>query len=190
MGSQRNTINFTGDSWLPDDESSSIKPFRDHLHGGRKGVQGSNRWVRRAGKIPEGENGNMMWRGRKEESSKSKKRNQTSSEEKDGHPPCQTRNILFSSWKPPEPGLSPKRSVTPTTESFANVNRLITVTSAEVLHFVPHLNCVRGDTGESHSHAHSWKYLDVRIVNRSASSLWKTESECERFHMIMIPIQL
>ena len=59
-GSQRNTINFTGDSWLPDDESSSIKPFRDHLHGGRNGVQGSNRWVRRAGKIPEGENGNMM----------------------------------------------------------------------------------------------------------------------------------
>lgn len=82
-------------------------------------------------------------------------KNQTSSEEKDGHPPCQTRNILFSSWKPPEPGLSPKRSVTPTTESFANVNRLITVTSAEVLQFVPHLNCVRGDTGESHSHAHS-----------------------------------
>lgn len=60
MGSQRNTINFIGDSLLPDDESSFIKPFRDHLHGGRKGVQGSNGWVRRAGKIPEGENGNIM----------------------------------------------------------------------------------------------------------------------------------
>lgn len=165
-----------------------------------KAIQGSSPWgqKRSTGQQRMGEEDRQDPRRRKwkhdvkrKESSKSKKRNQTSSEEKDGHPPCKTRNVLFSSWKPPEPGLSPKRSVTPTTESFASVNRLITITSAEVLQFVPHLNCVRGDTGESHSHAHSWKYLDVRIVNRSASSLWKTEeSECEQFHMIMIPIQL
>ena len=51
--------------------------------------------------------------------------------------------------------LAPKRSVTPTTESFANVNRLVTITSVEVFQLIPHLNCVRRDMGESHSHAHS-----------------------------------
>lgn len=71
-----------------------------------------------------------------------------SSEEKAGHPPWKTRNVLFSSW-----------SVTPTTESFANVNRLVTITSVEVLQLIPHLNCVRRDTGGGHSHAHSWKYV-------------------------------
>lgn len=85
-------------------------------------------------------------------------------EEKDGRLPGKTENIPVSFWrsryKPPAPGSLQRVYVTHMIGSLANVNRLITVTFAEVLQPLSHLNHVRGrHTGESHSSAHSLKYV-------------------------------
>lgn len=142
MGSQRSTINFTGDLWLPDYESSSIKSCRDHIHGGRKGILSSNK--KKGGQDPRRkktwcEQGGWVLQVKGKE---------YSTEEKMGT--YHERQEMFHSL-PGNRGANHPRQPCPKryqlhihmTESLGNVNRLKTITFAEVLSFISHLNCVR-----------------------------------------------
>lgn len=161
MGSQRNTINFIGDFvCLPGWWVLFIKPFRDHLHGGRKGVQGSNGcgWGGQARSQKEKTEHHV--REKLKESPSQRKGIWRAVRRKMGTHHGRQETLIFfpeTTWA----RLAPKRSVTLwQLKALVKCEQTYNNNFCWSLQFGwTYLNCVRRDTGESHSHAHSWKYV-------------------------------